>query len=83
MNASIRLVSEGTGARTVVVHHSGRDFFSSASMAEIFHRRSREVIASGHAELVPLLHFDGVELLLVGLETTTETHEQAPLLKAV
>lgn len=55
------------GARDVIIQHSGHDFVASKDMAEIFRRRSREVLASGHAELVPLLHSEGIELLLVGL----------------
>ncbi len=43
----------------------GREFRVRESMARIFLRRSQDIIAAGGAELVPLLHADGVDLLLI------------------
>lgn len=60
-------VSTGNSER-VIVHHSGHDFTVSSVMAAIFRRRSQEVVASGHPELVPLLHTEGIELLLIGVD---------------
>jgi hypothetical protein len=50
---------------TVVISYGGREFVARPSMADVFLRNSRKVLDSGHSELVPLLHEDGVELLLV------------------
>jgi hypothetical protein len=50
---------------TVVISYGGREFTARPSMADVFLRNCRKVLDSGHSELVPLLHEDGVELLLV------------------
>ena len=49
-----------------VVHHGGRTFFATATMAEIFEAAVADIVARGDTELVPLLHRGGVDLLLVG-----------------
>ena len=67
----------------VVIHHSGQDFTASVEMAEIFYRRSREVLAGGRAELVPLLHRGGVELLLVCPVDAVETSALATTVRLV
>ena len=54
---------------TKIVHHGGRNFLASQTMAAIFDAHARDVIARKEAELVPLLHSDGVDLLLIGPET--------------
>jgi hypothetical protein len=38
-------------------------------MAEIFLRHARKILASGGSELTPLLHRDGVELVLISPST--------------
>lgn len=67
----------------IVIHHSGRNFTASVEMAEIFYRRSREVLAGGRAELVPLLHRGGVELLLVCPADAVETSALATTVRLV
>src|ERR1700712_1141663 len=47
------------------VHHSGRAFVATATMASIFAARANDVIGRGDTELVPLLHRGGVDLLLI------------------
>ncbi len=51
---------------TKIVHHSGRNFLASKTMAAIFSAHARDVIARNETELVPLLHSEGVDLLLIG-----------------
>ncbi|MCU1583665.1 MAG: hypothetical protein JWM49_221 [Microbacteriaceae bacterium] len=62
------LDDDGRTERTFnrVVHHGGRDFLATEVMASIFSARAQDVIARADTELVPLLHKDGVELLLIG-----------------
>jgi hypothetical protein len=62
---------EGGTERTFnrIVHHGGRDFLATEVMASIFSARAQDVIARHDTELVPLLHKDGVELLLIGPDT--------------
>jgi hypothetical protein len=47
------------------VHHGGRAFVATATMAGIFEAKALDVIARGETELVPLLHRGGVDLLLI------------------
>ena len=47
------------------VHHGGRTFVATATMATIFEAHARDVIERGETELVPLLHQGGVDLLLI------------------
>ncbi|MCS5714981.1 hypothetical protein NVV95_10500 [Herbiconiux sp. CPCC 205716] len=49
-----------------VVHHGGRTFLATETMAEIFAAAAADIVARGDTELVPLLHRGGVDLLLVG-----------------
>lgn len=49
-----------------VIHHSGRTFFATEAMGDIFAAAASDVVARGDTELVPLLHRGGVDLLLVG-----------------
>lgn len=51
------------------VHHDGNQYFATAEMAEIFRSHAAEIAEQGHTELVPLLHSQGVELLLVSPRT--------------
>lgn len=52
-----------------IVHHGGRNFLATGVMAAIFSARAEDVIARNDTELVPLLHREGVDLLLVGPDT--------------
>jgi hypothetical protein len=52
-----------------IVRHGGRSFVATTTMAAIFVARAEDVIARGDTELVPLLHRDGVELLLISPES--------------
>lgn len=49
-----------------IVHHGGRNFVATRVMAAIFSARAEDVIARNDTELVPLLHREGVDLLLIG-----------------
>jgi hypothetical protein len=52
-----------------IVRHGGRSFQATTTMATIFAARAEDVIARLDTELVPLLHRDGVDLLLIGPQT--------------
>ncbi len=52
-------------AWTRTVHHGGRSYVATATMAAIFEAHANDAIARGETELVPLLHRGGVDLLLV------------------
>lgn len=54
---------------THTVHHSGCSFRVTEEMAGIFFRRATAVLAEAGAELVPLSHAGGVDLLLIASET--------------
>jgi hypothetical protein len=56
-------------AYTKTIHHSGRIFFATVTMTDIFVAHARDIAARGDTELVPLLHRGGVDLLLVGPDT--------------
>ncbi|MDF2443741.1 MAG: hypothetical protein JWR01_1944 [Subtercola sp.] len=51
------------------VHHNGNRYFATAEMAEIFRSRAEQTAQNGETELIPLLHSNGVELLLVSPQT--------------
>ncbi|MES2092923.1 MAG: hypothetical protein V4531_03805 [Actinomycetota bacterium] len=63
-----------------IVKHGGRSFLATTTMAAIFTARAEDVIARFDTELVPLLHRDGVELMLIGPHTefTVETAAVGP-----
>jgi hypothetical protein len=50
---------------TRTVHHGGRSYIATATMAAIFASHANDAIIRGETELVPLLHRDGVDLLLI------------------
>ncbi len=52
-----------------LIHIDGHDLLARESMAEMFLRKAGRIVAEGAAELVPLLHEDGVELLFVSPST--------------
>jgi len=60
---------DGCQAWTRVVHHGGREFVATSTMAAIFEAHANDAIARGETELVPLLHRGGVDLLLVTPQT--------------
>lgn len=51
------------------VHCAGQDFLVNKGMVEIFLRHARNILASGGSELTPLLHRDGIELVLISPST--------------
>jgi hypothetical protein len=55
-------------ARTV--HHGGRCYVATEAMAAIFESHATDAIERGETELVPLLHRGGVDLLLIGPQTS-------------
>ena len=61
--------------RCFVIHFAGQDFVTRESMAEIFLRKSGRVAVEGTAELVPLLHENGLDLLLVTSSTVVTVTE--------
>ena len=58
-----------TGEPLIVIHCAGNVFLAQADMAAIFLRRALAIIAEGRSELVPLLHLDGLDLLLISPAT--------------
>lgn len=64
--------------RPVCIHHGGRRFVASAEMAGIFLRNAQRLIDDRDTQLVPLLHRDGVELLLISAATPLSVHFAAP-----
>ena len=65
-------------AEPVCVHHGGHEFIASSEMAGIFLRHAQQLIDDGDAQLVPLLHRGGIELLLVSDTTPLFVHFAAP-----
>lgn len=62
--ATPRRLRASAPSREIIVF-GGRRFSCTPEMARIFLRRAREVIESGEEQLVPLLHSEGIDLLLV------------------
>lgn len=58
-------VPADSAVSVITIVYGGRRFVVTAEMAGIFLRHAREVIERGEAQLVPLRHVRGVELLLV------------------
>ncbi|MEO7348493.1 MAG: hypothetical protein ABIW32_01295 [Terrimesophilobacter sp.] len=56
---------DAVAARRKIIGYGGQQFNCSTEMAEIFLKHAREVIESGDQQLVPLLHSEGIELLLI------------------
>lgn len=63
-----------------VIHHGGRDYLATPTMAEIFHAHVRDILARGDTELVPLLHSAGVDLLLISPVNPRHTLRRDPAL---
>lgn len=63
-----------------VVSVSGRTYRATPTMCDIFLAHVSDIIARGQVELVPLLHQEGVEMILVGEATkiTVATIEAVP-----
>jgi hypothetical protein len=59
----------------ICVHHSGRCFRTTFDQASAFVRRVHSLIDQGGAELVPLLHGAGVDLLFVSATTPLQVHD--------
>ena len=53
----------------IVIHCAGTVFLAQADLAAIFLRRALDAIEAGRSELVPLLHLDGLDLLLISPAT--------------
>lgn len=49
----------------VTVHHGGRTFVATREMADVFESRALELVSEGESGLVPLLHRDGIDMLLI------------------
>jgi hypothetical protein len=58
----------------VCVHYGGRQFIATYEMAGIFLRRAQRLIDAEDAELVPLVHEDGLELLYVSSAMPFSVH---------
>jgi hypothetical protein len=59
----------------VCVHYGGRRFVASYEMAGIFLRRAQRLIDANEAELVPLLHEEGLEMLHVSPSMPFSVHD--------
>jgi hypothetical protein len=66
---------ERSPERCFVIHFAGQDFVTRQSMAEMFLRKSGRVAIDGTPQLVPLLHEDGLDLLLVTSSTVVTVTE--------
>ncbi|RFA18000.1 hypothetical protein [Subtercola boreus] len=56
-------------ANTRIVHHNGNQYLATAEMAEIFLAKAVGITEQGDTQLVPLLHSQGVDLLLISPAT--------------
>ena len=54
---------------TRLVSVSGRSYRATPTMCDIFLAHVSDIVARGQMELVPLLHAEGVEMILVGEAT--------------
>jgi hypothetical protein len=61
---------KGRDPWTRTVHHGGRTYIATEAMASIFEAHATAAVERGETELVPLLHKEGVDLLLVSPSTT-------------
>ena len=52
-----------------MIHCAGTVFLAQADLGAIFLRRALDTIEDGRSELVPLLHLDGLDLLLISPAT--------------
>jgi len=62
-------------AGAICIHHGGRAFVASPEQAGIFLRRAQDIASKHLAELVPLLHSAGVDLLFVTARTPLQVHD--------
>ncbi len=67
-----------TEINAAVIMHGGREFHTTRARAESFLIWARAVVESGQAALVPLLHNDGVDLLLITDKTPVESSKHWP-----
>ena len=61
--------------RPICVRYGGHRFVTTTEMAGSFLRRAQQLLDDGGAELVPLLHREGVEMLYVAAETPFSVHD--------
>jgi hypothetical protein len=54
---------------------NGRNFVTTTRLAGIFLRHAQQVVDDGDAQLVPLLHRDGIELLLLAANIPFSVHD--------
>ena len=57
------------------MHYGGRQFIATYQMAGIFLRRAQRLLDAEDAELVPLLHEGGLELLYVSSAMPFSVHD--------
>ena len=57
------------------MHYGGRQFIATYEMAGIFLRRAQRLLDAEDAELVPLLHEGGLELLYVSSAMPFSVHD--------
>jgi hypothetical protein len=60
---------------SICIHHSGRHFVATREHASIFLRRVQDIADRRISELVPLLHSEGVDLLLVSATSPMRVHD--------
>jgi len=63
------------GSPSICIHHSGRCFVTTHEHAGIFLRRVQKIADKRICELVPLLHSNGVDLLLISATTPLQVHD--------
>jgi hypothetical protein len=60
---------------SVCIHHSGRYFVTGHEHAGIFLRRVQRIADRRTQELVPLLHDEGLDLLLISAASPLQVHD--------
>ena len=73
MSAGVR--SSAAGDPGICVHHGGRHFVITREQSGVFLRRVQALCDAGGAELVPLLHSGGLELLYIASNVPLQVHD--------
>jgi hypothetical protein len=71
----VRADAKDAAAEAVRIHHGGREFVATSGMAGVFLRRAQQIIDEGDAQLVPLLHRNGLDLLLISAAIPLAVHD--------
>jgi hypothetical protein len=75
LRSSVALTATLRSSSSICIHHSGRRFITTPEHASIFLRRVQQIADRRICELVPLLHSDGVDLLLISAASPLQVHD--------